>query len=137
MYKTQLKLIVSSFLFVSLSCSIISCKKDKPDEQPTEQTKSSQKEILSFEILKSDNSSLTTDYNTSFAGNAITATLPLGTNLSALKIDFTVSKNAVAMVNGQVQTSRVSANDFRQPVVYTVKAEDGSTKNYTVTITTK
>jgi len=137
MYKIQLKLIASSFLFALLSCCIISCKKDKADQQPTEQTSLLPKDILSFEFHNSDNSNLNTDYNTSFAGNAITGVLPLGTNLSALKADYTTSKNVVVTVNGQVQTSRVSVNDFRQPVVYTVKAEDGSTKNYTVTITTK
>jgi hypothetical protein len=136
MCRTHLKLIATSFLFVLIICSAISCKKDK-DQQSKEQTSTIPKDIISFEFHSSDNSNLSTDYNTSFAGDAITGVLPLGTNLSALKADFTTSKNVVILVNGQVQTSRVTANDFRQPVVYTVKAEDGSTKNYTVTITTR
>jgi ABC-type uncharacterized transport system auxiliary subunit len=128
MDKIKPKLIISSLLIATLICSLAGCKKDQPKEQPTEQTKSSQKDILTFEFFKTDNSSLVTDYNTSQSGNTITATLPSGTNLTTLKAAFTVSKNAVVMVNGQLQTSQVSANDFTQPVIYTVKAEDGSKK---------
>ncbi|WP_204353245.1 DUF5018 domain-containing protein [Pedobacter yulinensis] len=127
---------MGGLLIATLSCSVSGCKKDQPNEQP-EQTRSSQKDILTFEFFKADNSNLTADYNTLQTGNTIAATLPSGTNLSALKAAFTVSKNAVVLVNGQLQTSQVSVNNFTQPVIYTVKAEDGSTKNYTVTITTR
>jgi hypothetical protein len=137
MHQIKTRLITSSLLIAILSCSVAGCKKDHRNEQQTEETKSSQKDILTFEFFKTDNSSLVTDYNTSQSGNSITATLASGTNLTALKAAFTVSKNAVVMVSGQVQTSQVSANDFTRPVIYTVKAEDGSTKNYPVTITTK
>jgi hypothetical protein len=33
------------------------------------------------------------------------------------------------------QISSMSPNDFTQPVIYTVKAADGSTLNYTVSVT--
>ncbi|RVU01205.1 hypothetical protein EOD41_04360 [Mucilaginibacter limnophilus] len=137
MYKIKSKLIINSLLIATLSCLVSGCKKDHPNEQQTEQTKSSQKDILTFEFFKADNSNLIADYNTLQTDNTITATLPSGTNLNALKAAFTVSKKAVVMVSGQLQTSQVSVNDFTKPVIYTVKAEDGSTKSYTVTITTK
>jgi hypothetical protein len=133
MDKIKLKKMVSSLLVVALSFFVVSCKKD----QPTGQLKSSEKDLLTFEFFKEDNSALVASYNTSFTNNTIAATLPSGTNLSALKAAFTLSEKVTVSVNGKLQTSQESANDFRQPVIYTVKAEDGSTKNYTVILSTR
>jgi hypothetical protein len=38
-------------------------------------------------------------------------------------------------VGGAVQTSGTTANDFTNPVVYTVTAQDGSPQDYTITVT--
>ena len=127
------RLIINTVFLAILSCFIFSCKKDSSGQQPAA-FKSSQKDMLTFEFYKADNSNLPTDYNTSFTGTNITATLPSNINFNGLKAAFTASEKANITVNGQLQTSQVTANDFRQPVVYTVKAEDGSTKNYTVSV---
>lgn len=61
-------------------------------------------------------------------GTTIMATVPFGTDLTTLAPTITVSPDAtVDPASGAVQ-------DFTEPVVYTVTAEDGSTQEYTVTI---
>ncbi|MCJ8153042.1 hypothetical protein MKJ01_04585 [Chryseobacterium sp. SSA4.19] len=134
MNKNRIPFIAVFLLFFASACFMVSCEKDRDDEELAAKIKSSQKNILTFEFFKADNSSLSTDYNTSLNGNIIVANLPSDTNVSSLKPAFTVSEKAVVLVNGKFQTSRITANDFTYPVVYTVQAEDGSTKNYTVTV---
>ncbi|WP_336776192.1 S-layer homology domain-containing protein [Paenibacillus sp. MMO-58] len=60
--------------------------------------------------------------------------VPQGTDLTALKPTFaTDDSGASVLVNGIVQNSGASAQDFTNPVTYTVQALDGSTRNYIVT----
>ena len=47
---------------------------------------------------------------------------------------FILSSKAEVFVSGIEQISGVSKRNFTSPVTYTVKAEDGSTKNYTVIV---
>ncbi|HOI90027.1 MAG TPA: Ig-like domain-containing protein, partial [Candidatus Rifleibacterium sp.] len=70
----------------------------------------------------------------SISGTAITASVPFGTDRNGLKAVFTASANATVKIGANVQTSNVTTNDFTSPVTYTVVAEDGSSQNYTVTI---
>lgn len=57
-------------------------------------------------------------------------------DVTALVADFTLSYGATAAVAGTDQESGVTANDFTNPVVYTVTAEDGTTDtDWTVTVT--
>jgi hypothetical protein len=64
----------------------------------------------------------------------ISITVPYGTDISGLIATFT-STGASVMVDGTVQVSGITANDFTNPVIYTVTAGDGSTTQYTVTLT--
>lgn len=66
--------------------------------------------------------------------NTVDITLPFGTNLSALIATFATT-GASINVAGIAQVSGVSSNNFSSPVIYTVRAADGSTKDYTVTVT--
>jgi hypothetical protein len=69
-------------------------------------------------------------------GNAIAISVPTGTSVTALVATFTLSPYASASVVATgPQTSGSTANDFTSPVVYTVTAQDGSTQDYTVTVT--
>ena len=61
----------------------------------------------------------------------ITVALPLGTDISSLTPIINVSPKAKVS-----PASEVSQN-FTEPVIYTVKAEDGSTAKYTVIVNTK
>ena len=71
-----------------------------------------------------------------FEGNNILVTLPPGdTNFTTLRALFeTSSELAVVTVNGVVQVSGGSRNDFTDPVEYVVTAEDESTNTYTVIV---
>ncbi len=60
--------------------------------------------------------------------NTVTLTLPFGTDLSALT-------PAISITGESISPSSGVTGDFTNPVVYTVTAADGSTFNYTVTIT--
>jgi hypothetical protein len=62
------------------------------------------------------------------AAKTITATVPAGTNRTALVPTIAVSAKA------NVSPASGEAKDFTGPVVYTVTAEDGSTVTYTVTV---
>ena len=66
----------------------------------------------------------------------IDITVANGTSPLALVATFTLSDNADAFVGETAQVSATTANDFSDPVVYTVVAEDGvTTKDWTVTVT--
>ncbi|WP_084761793.1 serine hydrolase [Spirosoma spitsbergense] len=96
---------------------------------------SNEKSLLSFSFLQASNPSLPGDVSltgTIESHNIIT--LPAGTNVSSLKPAFTLSAGAKITVNGVVQTSDASVNDFTKPVVYRITAEDGSTRNYTIEV---
>jgi len=69
-------------------------------------------------------------------GTSITITLPHSYNVNLpLKADFSTNGSSVT-VNGNAQTSGVTTNNFASPVMYTVTAADGTTKTYTVTVST-
>ncbi len=56
-------------------------------------------------------------------------------DVTTLIADFTLSYGATAAITGTDQESGVTANDFTDPVVYTVTAEDGTTSTeWTVTV---
>lgn len=83
------------------------------------------KEITSFSI---------NGINATVSAPFISITLPWGTDLSSLTAQFSSTGKRVE-VNGVVQTSGVTANNFSGPLVYTVYAEDESVAYYTVNIT--
>ena len=59
-----------------------------------------------------------------------------GTSLTNLVATFTLSTGATASIGGTNQVSGTTANDFSNPVVYTLTAQDGTTtQNWTVTVT--
>jgi hypothetical protein len=60
------------------------------------------------------------------SGGTITATVPYGTDVTALTPEIAHNGEAI---------SPSGAQDFSGPVTYTVTAQDGSTKNYVVTAT--
>ena len=60
----------------------------------------------------------------------------MGTDVTALVADFTLSTAATASVGGTAQVSGTTSNDFTSPVTYNVLAEDGSTnQDWIVTVT--
>ena len=67
-------------------------------------------------------------------GTNITVSLPRGSTVDHLTAKFTVSPKATVSIGSTAQTSNVTVNDFTAPVTYTVTAEDGSTRDYVVTV---
>ena len=67
-------------------------------------------------------------------GTAIAVEVPYGTDVTALVASFTVAGTSVN-VDGVAQASGKTANDFTKPLTYRVTAADGSTAEYTVTLT--
>lgn len=63
-------------------------------------------------------------------------TVENGTDLTDIVATFIISDSAIATVNGVIQESEVTSNNFTSPVTYVVTAEDGVTSiNWIVTIT--
>jgi hypothetical protein len=54
----------------------------------------------------------------------ISVEMPHGTNRSSLVASYTLSPGAFAKVSGKLQYPRISNNDFTNPVIYTVHAEN-------------
>lgn len=68
-------------------------------------------------------------------GTDIAVEMPAGTDINEeLIATFTTTGNSVT-VAGVPQISGTTANNFTSPVVYTVTAANGSTQDYTVTVT--
>jgi hypothetical protein len=72
--------------------------------------------------------------NINESDKTITITVPYGTDVTGLVATFTTTGASVT-VGETVQVSGTTANDFTDSVVYAVTAADGSTTNYTVTVT--
>ncbi|WCL49062.1 choice-of-anchor D domain-containing protein [Leptospira sp. GIMC2001] len=88
---------------------------------------SSNKSITSFTI----NSPTTIG---TIVGHDISLSVPFGTNVTNLVTSFTFTGVQVR-VGGITQTSGVTINNFTNPIVYSVQAQDGTTQNYTVSVT--
>lgn len=93
-------------------------------------------------ILNSSKAMTSFDFNSfspvvaaSIDGTDITATVPAGSDITNLVATFTSSPTSTTKIGLVNQISGTTANNFTNPVVYTVTAEDGSTTNYTVTVT--
>ena len=69
------------------------------------------------------------------AGKNITVAVPYGTALNELAAVFVSSDNSKVLIGNEEQKSGELIKDFTNPVTYTVVAQDGSTQNYTVTVT--
>ncbi|MDD2271226.1 MAG: ice-binding family protein [Desulfuromonadaceae bacterium] len=68
------------------------------------------------------------------AAKTIAVIVPSVTSLTALSATFTATGTSVN-VGAVAQVSGTTANDFTNPVAYTVTAGDGTTATYTVTVT--
>ncbi|MFP4442304.1 MAG: hypothetical protein ACLFST_04225 [Spirochaetia bacterium] len=109
---------------------------------PDEPELSGEKVITAYSFEAEDNLSLSASVTgtieiTETAGISadILVTVPYGTDLTALVAAFTAASGAAVTVDGIVQESGVTANDFTDPVTYTVTAEDGTTREYTAAVT--
>lgn len=93
------------------------------------------KQLISFSILKGDNQGkIANDVEASIQESVITLSLDKYDDLKSLVAIFEYSGKSVT-VNGVEQESGITSNDYSQPLVFTVEAEDGSKQQYTVKVT--
>lgn len=117
-------------ILVTILLLFSACK----DEEPLI---SSTKELLNFSILKSDNQGkVVNDVEASIQGSVITLPLDKYDDLKSLIAVFEYNGKSIT-INGVKQESGVTSNDYSQPLVFTVEAEDGSKQQYTVEIALK
>ena len=88
---------------------------------------SNSKDITSFEIVSPSSTGV-------ISGTSIGITVPFGTDVSNLIAKFTHT-GANIKVGANTQVSETTSNNFATPKTYTVTAQDGGTKNYTITVT--
>ncbi|MEA4848266.1 MAG: hypothetical protein VB106_13640 [Clostridiaceae bacterium] len=69
------------------------------------------------------------------AEKKISVSVPHGTSLNGLAAVFVSSENSKVLIGSDEQISGATIRDFTNPVTYTVAAQDGSTQDYTVTVT--
>lgn len=95
------------------------------------------KQLISFSILKGDNQGkIANDVEASIQENVITLPLDKYDDLKSLVAIFEYNGKSVT-VNGVEQESGITSNDYSQPLVFIVEAEDGSKQQYTVEVTLK
>jgi surface protein len=94
---------------------------------------SSDKEFVFFSFLDADNYDLSSDIDGEISGKRIILKVPYETVLTSLIGTF-ISSGENIEVDGILQTSGGTANDFSDTVVYTVTAEDGSSSDYEVDV---
>ncbi|MBT1707833.1 hypothetical protein KK062_06360 [Fulvivirgaceae bacterium PWU5] len=111
--------ILAAVAAVSMQCS------DDDDTPPTD-PESSEKNITSFKFLGlTPNVTATINATT----KTIAATVPAGTVVTALVPTIEISEDA------SISPASGAAQNFTNPVTYTVTAEDDSQQTYTVTVT--
>ncbi|WP_439882160.1 M4 family metallopeptidase [Pontibacter sp. MBLB2868] len=93
--------------------------------QGQRQILSSEKEVLSFDVV-----SPIARGSVDKEGHTIQVTLPNTTDLTSIAPIINVSRDAT------ISPASGVAQDFTNPVTYTVRAQDGSTQTYTVTVQT-
>lgn len=102
---------------------LISCSKTG-----TPTTLDSAKQILSFSLKKADGTAFAAaEINLSITADAVTVTIPAGTDRTQLVPEIAISGVTISPLSGAMQ-------NFTNPVLYTVTAEDGTTANYTVSV---
>src|SRR5690606_18957070 len=106
---------MKKILLFLLVIGLVSCKKE---------FKSSEKEILEFKLSHSDNVFLKEDIYATITNDTINFILPSDTLGTKIKPQITVSTNAV------ISPESLQEIDLSKPVNYTVRAADGSVKNY-------
>ncbi|TSA35440.1 MAG: hypothetical protein D4R64_09680 [Porphyromonadaceae bacterium] len=101
------------------------------------------REVKSVEINTVDDRNSFTVFNINGADGVISADNEISFSVPDIVTDYNFiavyglqSDQAKVYVNGIEQTSGVTVNDFSQPVIYTVKSNQGTEKRYTVKFTT-
>lgn len=88
---------------------------------------------FNFPASKNPSLSLNADVTGIIKDNTISLEVPYAAPVTSLVAQFITNSQSVE-VNGVVQQSGVTANDFTNPVIYSVKDDNGDKQDYTVTV---
>ena len=119
-------------LLIIACVKVIGCGDD--EEGAGGENLSNTKDITAFSFTAATNPGiLSTDVLASIVGTYISAVVPYSTDVTALVATFVTTGESVS-VEGIDQESGITANDFTNPVVCTITAEDATTQEYIVTV---
>lgn len=119
------KRILLALLYLFIISLLFSCS-EKLNIDPTKTIKSSEKTILKFSF---QNLTPAAQGTIDDASKKIKINVPISTNITSLTPSIVISKNAtIDPDSGKVQ-------NFTNPVIYTVTAEDKSAQQYSVEVT--
>lgn len=107
-------------LFIFFNLCFLQCA------EPPASPKSSAKTLTNLILYGIIGASATLDAATS----TYTIIIPVGTDITALKLSFTLPTGAT------VKPASGSVQNFTNPITYTVTAEDGSTQTFTIKVAT-
>ena len=114
-------LIFLSFAFLILFSS---CRKHNEVDPP-----STDAAFLTFSIQNQVSSTIDP------LSHTVSVIMPMGTSLDSLIAVFTSSEGSIVNINTVRQHSGITVNDFTSPLVYSIIAEDGSTRiDWTVSV---
>ncbi|CAN5526195.1 CotH kinase family protein [soil metagenome] len=88
-----------------------------------------------FKVEKTSNPGLTEhDAVATIIGNRAKILIPSKEDHKVFAVSFTVATGATVKVNGVIQESGITKNDFSSPVIYTLTTANGTVKTYVLTI---
>lgn len=90
---------------------------------------SGSKTLMSFSIVSPPSAGIIDE-----PSKTVSITVPHGTDVTDLVASFSTTGERTT-IGGVDQISSTTPNDFTNPVIYTVHAQDGSSADYTVTVT--
>ena len=115
---------------LGLLLAFFSCSRDSSD-LVTPPPAGDAKDILSFSFsIQGEDVKILEEDEDDVIGNIIRVILPADTDVTNLTPTIEIDGESVDPASGEAQ-------DFTNPIDYTVTAEDGSTKTYTVEVTTR
>ncbi len=120
--------------FVLLTCTGNSAKIKSIFSIPQTPTQSAislstAKDLKNFQFLQ-----ISPPVTAIISGKQITAILPSSISISSLVATLDTTANSI-LANGILQVNGQTENDFTNPVLYTLVAQDGSKSEFTVTVT--
>jgi hypothetical protein len=91
-------------------------------------------DIYSYSFELENNPGFLGDVVGVITGDTVFVGMPEGTAIDNLVANFIISNCAGIYINGTEQLSGVTANDFINPVIYQVSAQNGDIKEWTVVV---
>lgn len=128
--KNPLKKLFQALILISLLVFTNACN----DDNPTIPTIEEGTEMVDFAFLKVNNPTLTADIYLSKEGTNFTGKVGYNANIKNLIATY-IHNGLKVEVNNTTQQVGTSANDFTNPVTFTVKTTTGLQQNYTVDVT--